>query len=237
MRIGFLVVATLLASAARSQTAVPCEGPKAKAAMDVDVRRDPPVFSTGRGWLLAPIVGSLARQADFVICERRLVGFYGSRKTWLRIEFAEHKSGWIPEEALLSAARITPAWSLIRAARADELHAGIGAPGTTQLYLAAFLAMLLGMVAKAFYDYVDPDFEMRSYLRVRAKAVVVSPLAFLGLMKSGDFAFDPGVGSLVVFVCIAFQNGFFWQTLLVKPGTLGLREESSPKPAVQMKEV
>lgn len=83
------------------------------------------------------------------------------------------------------------------------------------LYAPLFLAMLLGMMAKAFVDYLDAD-DTRHALREQSRnglvAVLVSPIVFLGFLTAGQFGSSKQ--TFLVLSLLAFQNGFFWQTVL-----------------------
>ncbi len=83
------------------------------------------------------------------------------------------------------------------------------------LYTPLFLAMLLGMMAKAFVDYLDAV-DTRHALKEQARnglvAVLVSPIVFLGFLTAGQFGSSKQ--TFLVLSLLAFQNGFFWQTIL-----------------------
>jgi hypothetical protein len=83
------------------------------------------------------------------------------------------------------------------------------------LYGPLFLAMLLGMVAKTLVDYLDgsgdPD-TLREHSRNGLVAMLVSPIVFLGFLTAGQFS--TSTQTFLVLSLLAFQNGFFWQTVL-----------------------
>lgn len=95
------------------------------------------------------------------------------------------------------------------------------------LYLPLFYAMLLGMCAKVLVDMLDA-WDKRllwAHLRNGVIAILVSPIVFLGLLSAGQFSGEKQ--TFVVLALLAFQNGFFWQTILKrdsdrtrKPGAL-----------------
>lgn len=90
--------------------------------------------------------------------------------------------------------------------------------GLMQFYITAFIVMVAGMIAKAFFDYINSQ-ETRRAKEVLQQAVVpvlVSPIVFLGLMQTSNLTTTTATSAqaYMVFLCIAFQNGFFWQTLL-----------------------
>lgn len=81
------------------------------------------------------------------------------------------------------------------------------------LYGPLFLAMLLGMLAKALFDLLDDTQPAwREHLRHGAMAIVISPIVFLGFITAGQF--NSSSQTFLVLALFAFQNGFFWQTVL-----------------------
>lgn len=151
--------------------------------------------------------------------------------------------GWILKEAV-TAARIEPGYSLFRVAFADDAPAGgrkvewdLGAPppappaadsgqgvqggGSTSLgdltvlYAPLFIAMLLGMVAKTAVDCLDSANRkgaLIEHIRNGSIAILVSPIVFLGFLQAGEFG--ASTQAFLVLWLLAFQNGFFWQTVL-----------------------
>jgi hypothetical protein len=83
-----------------------------------------------------------------------------------------------------------------------------------ELYWPLFLAMLIGMLAKAGVDWLDSSDRamMRQHLRNALVSLLVSPIVFLGFLNAGQFSTSPQ--TFVVLWLLAFQNGFFWQTVL-----------------------
>ena len=88
------------------------------------------------------------------------------------------------------------------------------------LYGPLFLAMVLGMLAKATVDWLDePNISaIAPHLRSGLIAVLVSPIVFLGFLNAGQFSVT--TQAYLVLMLLAFQNGFFWQTVL-KRASLG----------------
>ena len=82
------------------------------------------------------------------------------------------------------------------------------------LYWPLFAAMLLGMGAKAGVDLIDASDKSlkKEHLRNAVVAFLVSPIVFLGFLSAGQFSASPQ--TFVVLWLLAFQNGFFWQTIL-----------------------
>jgi hypothetical protein len=86
------------------------------------------------------------------------------------------------------------------------------------LYAPLFIAMLLGMIAKAAVDWLDtPDRSaLQEHLRSALIAFLVSPIVFLGFLSAGQFSASKQ--TFIVLWLLAFQNGFFWQTVLKRNG-------------------
>ena len=82
------------------------------------------------------------------------------------------------------------------------------------LYGPLFLAMVLGMVSKATADWLDKPVRSSVTRHVRSGmiAVLVSPIVFLGFLNAGQFSVN--TQTYLVLLLLAFQNGFFWQTVL-----------------------
>jgi hypothetical protein len=53
-------------------------------------------------------------------------------------------------------------------------------------------------------------------MRRSIKALLVSPMVAIGILQGGNYGFT-STFSFWVSLFIAFQNGFFWQTLLRPP--------------------
>jgi hypothetical protein len=84
------------------------------------------------------------------------------------------------------------------------------------LYAPLFIAMLLGMSAKAAVDWLDASDNavLRQHVRNTFTAFLVSPIVFLGFLNAGQFSTSRQ--TFIVLCLLAFQNGFFWQTVLKK---------------------
>jgi hypothetical protein len=82
------------------------------------------------------------------------------------------------------------------------------------LYAPLFLGVLLGMVAKVIVDFLDARDKSTLWIHARngVIAILVSPIVFLGFLTAGQF--PSGKQTFVVLWLLAFQNGFFWQTVL-----------------------
>jgi hypothetical protein len=83
-----------------------------------------------------------------------------------------------------------------------------------KLYWPFFLAMLIGMIAKAVVDIIDARNWPTAvrHLRKGVVALFVSPIVFLGFLNAGQF--EGGEQTFLVLLMLSFQNGFFWQTIL-----------------------
>ena len=97
-----------------------------------------------------------------------------------------------------------------------------------ELYWPLFVAMLLGMLAKAGVDCLDSadSSVMWQHLRNAVVALLVSPIVFLGFLSAGQFS--TSTQTFVVLCLLAFQNGFFWQTVL-KRNVRGTESNAAPK--------
>jgi len=82
------------------------------------------------------------------------------------------------------------------------------------LYGPLFVAMLLGMLAKGVMDCLNATTKaaLKEHLRAGFSAILVSPIVFLGFLNAGQFS--ASTQAFVVLSLLAFQNGFFWQTVL-----------------------
>lgn len=85
------------------------------------------------------------------------------------------------------------------------------------LYIMVFMCGVVGMLAKVVVDEIDQSqidsfSSLVSSLNVSKciKAFVVSPIIFIGFLKTGNFSTTNGIAAILIYVCTAFQNGFFW---------------------------
>jgi hypothetical protein len=102
--------------------------------------------------------------------------------------------------------------------------------GLGELYWPLFVAMLLGMLAKAGVDWLDAadNAMMWQHLRNALVSILVSPLVFLGFLSAGQFS--ASAQTFLVLCLLAFQNGFFWQTVL-KRNVRGTQTNAEPEAA------
>jgi hypothetical protein len=155
------------------------------------------------------------------------------------------RNGWIPQESL-PAPRTVDLWqrlldNVIAPAGAQAppgsneelpppLSSEAPSPASTNdiawsdlatLYGPLFAALLLGILAKVGVDCLD-DWsnvtvrrdKMRDHMRNGLIAILVSPIVFLGFLNAGQF--PTAKQTFMVLALLAFQNGFFWQTVLKK---------------------
>jgi len=76
--------------------------------------------------------------------------------------------------------------------------------------LALFAAMLLGILAKEFSDSLHTNGQLSLNLTRVLGAVIVAPLVFAGFYQQFKWR-----GLSLPVLALAFQNGFFWRTVLV----------------------
>lgn len=183
-----------------------------------------PTFYSGSGWKLGKVITTLAPNTEVRICEKVRAGLFVGKKEWLGIEFNDGQRGWVfAGQVKIAAARgERPALALMPVAHGAAQETGLPADGVPDLgrwsLIATALAfVLLGMVGKVVYDEVDksPKVSFRTCFRLGKciKAMIAAPLSFGAFLQVGDFSF-PSETAVVIFLCMAFQNGFFWQTLL-----------------------
>lgn len=223
------LVVWLLPNPERARAADPCGlNRKAVTMGQVEVHPDVPRFTTGKGWVgPRQVVTTLPKGTSILICEERWVGFIGWQKRWLRIRFGEGQEGWIFGEETVRSVGEGPAffrgtgsfpWPLEAAAQGGAGTPDAGIPSAWPFYLLVFSAVCLGMAAKALYDLLEHgDLSLRRYCYRTVRSLLVAPIVLQGLLQYGDLGVQ-GNASLLALLGMAFQNGFFWQTVLVKAG-------------------
>lgn len=82
------------------------------------------------------------------------------------------------------------------------------------LEIGLYFSMIAGMAAKYFYDAIGTGRRKKITFRKWRflKPMFVSPLVFGTVYASMD-----KIESIVLVLLFAFQNGFFWQTVMNKP--------------------
>ena len=82
-------------------------------------------------------------------------------------------------------------------------------------YGISFVAIVIGMVAKTLVDIFGSSEPAKPGRLIRSTMVplLVSPMVFLGFMQSASLTVR-GISGFIVLLCLAFQSGFFWQTVM-----------------------
>jgi hypothetical protein len=114
-------------------------------------------------------------------------------------------------------------------------------PGAWQLalfYFLLFVLVFLGIAAKGVFDNFKPGKSLWDCLKGSVPAFFVSPILVLGLAKVADVGLESSTSGIITLLT-AFQNGFFWRTVLVKgeeTASSRTRAESGPpdRPAALM---
>jgi len=74
-----------------------------------------------------------------------------------------------------------------------------------------FIVMLIGMASKYIFDELDKE-EFKFNIRKFIKPMFVSPMVFMGVISQLN---EVAMSGFIVYA-FAFQNGFFWQSVLEK---------------------
>ncbi len=87
-------------------------------------------------------------------------------------------------------------------------------PSLNMLYLYLFFSMVIGMMVKTIVDIFESWGMVRviEHLRKGVIPILVSPIVFLGFMETAKFNVS-GQKGFIILLLLAFQNGFFWQTV------------------------
>jgi hypothetical protein len=224
-------------------------GARSTVAAATNVYDREPVFSSRTGWTLGDPIAKLNAGDTVFVCAENSVGIFFNKQTWYRINFNGHEFGWIPADfinvsdqrpdarqpnrSLLSGLLVGPAYAQEAPARADD-NAAPPPPGFSLklLMLISFVFIILGIFAKVTFDEIEKNksFGWRQVIDLRkcVKGIVVSPMVFITFLAAGNFAFANEV-AVVIFFCLAFQNGFFWQTVI--PSSKEATRSRVPEPA------
>jgi hypothetical protein len=100
-------------------------------------------------------------------------------------------------------------------------------PNNIHFYLVAFMAMVLGMLAKVCYDVVQSGQKgvFKIHMMRGSAALLVSPMVFLSiLMGLGSGVNIQQYQDFIVFMIFAFQNGFFWQNVFVNNASIAAKK-------------
>jgi hypothetical protein len=177
------------------------------------------------------------------ICERRRIGVIPATRLWARVRYESANEGWISADAVDEAGGSQPiAMAALFATPLRQAPPGQppdpanlvpvtdGAPNPLWSYAWMLVAVLLGMIAKAVFDRLECDeFDLRDCLRQTVRAFVVAPMVFLGIGEAGNFALAGP--SMLLYLAWAFQNGFFWQTVLARQTAEAAAGMPVPRPA------
>lgn len=79
------------------------------------------------------------------------------------------------------------------------------------LDIILFFCMIAGMAAKYFYDTIGSGNKLVFKKWQLFKPMLISPIVFGTIYRSTDTS-----TSVILLLIFAFQNGFFWQTVLNK---------------------
>ena len=79
------------------------------------------------------------------------------------------------------------------------------------LEVSLYLVMIVGMVAKYLYDTINTGNEVSLQKWQFIKPICVSPIIFASV-----YAVVGKESSVVLLLLFAFQNGFFWQSILYR---------------------
>ena len=154
-----------------------------------------------------------------------------AEQTWYRISLDSGQFGWVFRGNLTLSLHDREkdrfSFSVFGKALAqpadesDELVAEPPPPpnsyGLVLFFFFAFVVIIVGMIAKVVFDQIDKAsaLELRELLDWRKciKALIVSPLVFGTFLAIANFE-NLDQTQVIVILLSAFQNGFFWQTVL-----------------------
>jgi len=211
----------------------------------------PAQFRTSGGWIYGRNLGTVKKGEAIWVCDERNVGFAFSSQRWVQIGYYKTNSwayGWVKAEDVnlgtaWSPAERGPGFFFLSTAHAQEpdvattRSSGPPSPppsdkpapmldfGLTTLDGYAFFAMVIGMSAKVVVGFLSNwgKAKVGQELRTALIALVFSPIVYLSLVKVADFNITSNREFLVLML-LAFQNGFFWQsipTIGATPGSSG----------------
>lgn len=186
-----------------------------------------PTFSSRSGWQLGKIITNLPAGTSVRLCEEVTVGLFFQKKKWCRIEFSNGRCGWVfsgqlnismaPIDESSYAGSILIPEAHAQAASTNTSNQGI--PGFNIWIMSgiAFVSVVFGMIGKVVYDELDagqkPSLRSTFNLCKCLKALIVAPIVFGIFLKAGDI-YLKNETAVIIFFCLAFQNGFFWQTVI-----------------------
>jgi hypothetical protein len=139
---------------------------------------------------------------------------------WIEYKFALISQAWAEtsSETRLSS-QVTPTSPPPEQAPPSLPHTGdsgteVSSGPLIELYIWLFTSMVIGMVAKGLYDTINSTeiSTIKDHLRGIVAPILVSPMVFLSLMQYAEVIVNQQ--KFIVLLFLAFQNGFFWKTLL-----------------------
>jgi hypothetical protein len=193
-----------------------------------DVYDRPPGFSSGTGWMLGRKLDTLAAGTQVSLCESVDIGLFGDKRRWYQIRYGQDKFGWVFSQKLRLSSKefgtVAHAGSYLMssaiAAPDDTADDALPSFGKRGLLILALCSVLLGMVAKVLFDEMsgEESVPLRRSLKLRkfARPILAAPLTFAVFLQYGDMTMKDEIAAAIT-LCMAFQNGFFWQTFLT-PG-------------------
>jgi len=84
-----------------------------------------------------------------------------------------------------------------------------------EFYPWSFVALIVGMAARVGQDALESEKgkTLRTVVREMLTPLFVSPIVFLGFMQTAKVMVTDLQGYLILLL-LAFQSGFFWQTVM-----------------------
>ncbi|MEN8244712.1 MAG: hypothetical protein ABFS43_07405 [Thermodesulfobacteriota bacterium] len=190
-----------------------------------------PAFYTGSGWRLGNIITTIEANQSISICEEIEIGLFGDKKKWYRIEHGDIQ-GWVYSGDLnvntsvinnKTTRQASLKFSLVSKAYAqggdnNDSPLPSSGPNLALLYAFMFIITVIGMFGKVIYDEIDRlnEFSFKKCFKAHKciKALIVAPIIFLMLLNTADIETKISISGATYILLFAFQNGFFWQTVL-----------------------
>lgn len=196
----------------------------AKTTRSTEVYDRAPIFSSSSGWQLGNVVNTLPPDTNVKICEDVKVGLFLDKKIWYKIEFGSGRVGWvfsrqlnISAESLNSPKYVSFFIPEVQAQNSHNNDQGVPGYALWMMLFGALIFVIVGMFCKVAYDEIDKEqpITLSNILNLRKciKALLIAPMIFATFLIAGDFNIGSEI-SIVIFFCMAFQNGFFWQTVV-----------------------
>jgi len=218
-----LIFLLLITAAVNSQGASTECTRKAITLRDIDLMDQPPVYNTKNGWVYGNKIGTIPRGTQILICKERNVGFFGSKQVWFLVKWDARygwiKQGGIEEKKMSLLSMSVRLFSLLIptvSAQTDSIKHFEDSKLTDPVFIGSFISIVAGMIAKSLFDLFR---KKRKWLGAQGfiirmlPSLVISPIAFLGFLRTAEISLSNDLSILVVFL-FAFQNGFFWEDVL-----------------------